>query len=323
MKSETMRTLLLLIALMLPCTSSAAYPEKPINLIVAYSPGGGTDLIARAIQPFLEKYIGGGARIVIVHRPGAGGEIGFAAIANAAPDGYTIGFVNTPPLITVPIERTAQFGGPQRFELLGNVIDDPCNFAVHADSPIRNLKDLADWARANPGKATVGSSGIGSDDHLLMLMFERAAGVKMTHVPFKGAADVRTALLSRQIMIGAINIGEAQQSIKGGAPMRNIGQFAPGRTTVAPDLPTAREQGYPIELSSLRGMAAPRGLPADIRDRLIKAVNQAANDPEFKEKATSVFAPLRYLTPAEFDREIKEAEVGFRQLWKELPWGDK
>ena len=303
--------------------ASAAYPEKPITMIVAYSPGGGTDLIARQIQPFLEKYIGGGARIVIVHRPGAGGEIGFAAIANAPADGYTIGFVNTPPLITVPIERSAQFGGPQRFELLGNVIDDPCNFAVHADSELRDLKGLAAYAKANPGKVTVGSTGIGSDDHLLMLMFERAAGVKMTHVPFKGAADVRTALLSRQIMVAAINIGEAVQSIKGGAPMRNIGQFSPARTTVAPDLPTAREQGYDIELSSLRGLAAPRGLPADVRERLVKAVAQAANDPEFQAKATSVFAPLRYLSPVDFERVNKEAEAGFRQLWKELPWGER
>jgi tripartite-type tricarboxylate transporter receptor subunit TctC len=95
--------------------------------------------------------------------------------------------------------------------------------------------------------------------------------------------------------------------------MRNIGQFSPGHTTVAPELPTAREQGYDIELSSLRG------LPADIRERLVKAVAQAANDPEFKEKATGVFDPLRYLSPADFDRVIKEAEVGFRQLWKELP----
>ena len=318
-----LRALLAAIPFALPAAAGAAYPEKPINLIVGYSPGGGTDLIARAIQPYLEKYIGGGAKIIIVHRPGAGGEIGFAAIANAAPDGYTIGFVNTPPLITVPIERTAQFGGPQRFELLGNVIDDPCNSAVHADAPFRNLRDLADYARANPGKVTVGSSGVGSDDHLLMLMFERAAGVKMTHVPFKGAADVRTALLSKQITVGAINIGEAVQSIKGGAPMRNIGQFSPARTTVAPDLPTAREQGYDIELSSLRGMAAPKGLPPEVRERLVKAVAAAAADAEFQAKATSVFAPLRFLTPAQFEAVIKEAEVGFRQLWKELPWGEK
>ena len=318
-----MKHLLCAMLFVLCGAASAAWPEKPISLIVAYSPGGGTDLIARAIAPYLEKYLGGGARMVIVHRPGAGGEIGFAAIANAPADGYTIGFVNTPPLITVPIERTAQFGGPQRFELLGNVIDDPCNFSVHSDAPFRNLRELAEFAKANPGKVTVGSSGIGSDDHLVMLMFERAAGVKMTHVPFKGAADVRTALLSKQITVGAINIGEAVQSIKGGAPMRNIGQFAPARATVAPELPTAREQGYDIELSSLRGMAAPRGLPPEIRERLVKAVAAASADPEFQAKATSVFAPLRYLSPAEFDRVIKEAEVGFRQLWKELPWGDK
>jgi len=318
-----LRGLLLAAALAFPGAAAAAYPDKPISMIVAYSPGGGTDLIARQIAPFIEKYLGGGARIIIVHRPGAGGEIGFAAIANTAPDGYTIGFVNTPPLITVPIERTAQFGGPQRFELLGNVIDDPCNFTVHADSEIRDLKGLAAYANATPGKVTVGSSGIGSDDHLLMLMFERAAGVKMTHVPFKGAADVRTAVLSKQITVGAINIGEAVQSIKGGAPLRNIGQFSPARTTVAPELPTAREQGYDIELSSLRGLAAPRGLPADVRERLVKAVADAANDPEFQAKATSVFAPLRFLTPAQFDAVIREAEVGFKQLWKELPWGDK
>ena len=304
-------------------TANAAYPEKPINLVVAYSPGGGTDLIARAIQPFLEKYLGGGARIVIVHRPGAGGEIGFAAIANAPADGYTIGFVNTPPLITVPIERTAQFGGPQRFELLGNVIDDPCNFAVHADSEIRDLKGLAAYARANPGKVTVGSSGVGSDDHLLMLMFERAAGVKMTHIPYKGSADVRAAIQSGQLTVAAMNVGEALQSIRGGAPMRNIGQFSPARTTVAPDLPTAREQGYDIELSSLRGMAAPKGLPPEIRDRLVKAVESAYRDPEFQAQATKFFAPLRFLTPAQFEQVIREADAGFRQLWKEIPWGDK
>lgn len=318
-----MKHLLCAVLFVLCGVANAAYPDKPITMIVAYSPGGGTDLIARAIAPYLEKYLGGGARIVIVHRPGAGGEIGFAAIANAPADGYTIGFVNTPPLITVPIERSAQFGGPQRFELLGNVIDDPCNFAVHADAPFRNLRELAEFAKANPGKVTVGSSGIGSDDHLVMLMFERAAGVKMTHVPFKGSADVRAALLAKQITVGAINIGESLQSVKGGAAMRNIGQFSPARTNLAPDLPTAREQGFDIELSSLRGMAAPKGLPPEIRDRLVNAVAAAAADPEFQAQAVKFFAPLRFLSPADFARVITEAEVGFRQLWKELPWGDK
>ena len=105
--------------------------------------------------------------------------------------------------------------------------------------------------------------------------------------------------------------------------MRNIGQFSPARTNLAPDLPTAREQGYDIELSSLRGMAAPKGLPPEIRDQLVKAVAAAAADPEFQAQAEKFFAPLRFLSPREFERVIKEAEGGFRQLWKELPWGDK
>jgi tripartite-type tricarboxylate transporter receptor subunit TctC len=314
---------ILLAALLAPLLACAAYPEKPISLVVAYPPGGGTDLVARAIQPYLEKYIGGGAKIVIVNRAGAGGEVGMAALANAAPDGYTVGFVNTPPLMTIPIERTAQFGGPQRFELLGNIIDDPCNFAVHTDLPIRDLKELAAYARANPGKVTVGTTGIGSDDHLVMLMFQRAAGVKMTHVPFKGSSDVRAAIMSGQITIAAMNVGEALQSIKGGAPMRNIGQFAPARSNLAPELPTAREQGFDIVLSALRGMAAPKGLPADIRERLVKAVASAAADPEFQAQATKVFAPLRFLTPSEFERENRDAEAVFRAMWKELPWAEK
>jgi tripartite-type tricarboxylate transporter receptor subunit TctC len=308
---------------LLPGAGFAAYPERPISLLVAYPPGGGTDLVARAIAPYLEKYLGGGAKMVVVNRAGAGGEVGMAALANAAPDGYTIGFVNTPPLITIPIERSAQFGGPQRFELLGNIIDDPCNFAVHADLPIRDLKELAAYARANPGKVTVGTTGIGSDDHLVMLMFERAAGVKMTHIPYKGTSEVRAAIQSGQLTVAAMNVGEALQGIRGGAPLRNIGQFAPARSGLAPDLPTAREQGFDIVLSALRGMAAPKGMPADIRDRLVKAVAAAAADAEFQAQATKFFAPLRFLTPAQFEAENRDADAVFRQLWKELPWAEK
>src|SRR5260370_1037374 len=122
------------LALGLATGACAAYPDKPITLIVAYPPGGGTDVVARAIAPFLEKYLGGNAKVLVVNRSGAGGEVGMAALANAPADGYPIGFVNTPPLMTIPIERTAMFGGPQRFDLLGNIIDDPCNFAVHTDT---------------------------------------------------------------------------------------------------------------------------------------------------------------------------------------------
>jgi tripartite-type tricarboxylate transporter receptor subunit TctC len=154
-------------------------------------------------------------------------------------------------------------------------------------------------------------------------MFERAAGIKVTHIPFKGSSEVRTAIMSRQIDVAAMNVGEALQSIRGGAPMRNLGQFGPARSNLAPDLPTGREQGYPFEMVALRGMAAPKGMPADILDRLVKAVAQSAADPDFQAQAAKVFAPLRYLTPAQFDAEIRAGETQFKQLWKELPWNDK
>ena len=156
-----------------------------------------------------------------------------------------------------------------------------------------------------------------------MLQFERAADVKLNHIPFKGAADVRTALAGKQIKVAAINIGEAMQAIKGGTPMRNLGSMSATRSSMAPDLPTFKEQGYDIELASLRGLAAPRGLPPDVRDALVKAVAQATNDPEFKSKAASIYAPLRFLPPDQYANELKKTEAEFNALWKVIPWTDK
>jgi tripartite-type tricarboxylate transporter receptor subunit TctC len=302
--------------------AAAAYPEQPINMIVAFAPGGGTDLVARAIAPYIERYLGDGAKIAVLNRPGAGGAIAFSALANAAADGYTIGFINTPNVLTIPIERKTDFTW-QRFDLLGNVVDDPGNFAVHAEGPLKNLAELAAYAKANPNAVSVGTTGAGSDDHLAMLLFEKIAGVKMNHVPYKGAADVRIALTGKQIMVAGINIGEAMQYIKSGSPMRNLGQMSSARTALAPDVPTFKEQGFDVELASLRGLAAPKGLPADIRERLVKAVERAAADPEFQAKAAQFFAPLRYLPPPKYEIVLREAETQFRQLWKELPWTDK
>jgi tripartite-type tricarboxylate transporter receptor subunit TctC len=305
-----------------PSLARAAYPEQPINMIVAYGAGGGTDIIARVIAPYIEKYLGNNAKVVVHNRAGAGGAIGFQQLASAAPDGYTIGFINTPNVLTIPIERKSNFSW-QGFDLLGNVIDDPGNFSVHADSPVKSLADLVAQAKANPGSVTVGTTGIGSDDHLAMLMFERAAGVKLTHVPFKGAAEVHRSIASKEITVAAMNVGEALQYAKGGTPLRNLGQMSTSRTNLAPNLPTFKEQGFDIVLASLRGIAAPKGLPAPIREQLVRAIERAAADPQFQAQAAGYFAPLRYLPPARYETELREAEVGFRQLWKELPWGDK
>jgi tripartite-type tricarboxylate transporter receptor subunit TctC len=299
----------------------AAYPEQPIRMIVAYAAGGGTDLTARLIAPYIGKYLGNNASIVVMNRPGAGGGIGFAELANAQPDGYTIGFINTPNVLTIPIERKANYHW-SAYDLLGNVIDDPGNFSVHNDTPVKNLAELVTYAKANPGKVSYGTTGIGSDDHLAAMMFERAAGVKLTHVPFKGASEVHQGVVGKQIYMASMNIGEALQYEKGGSPMRNLGQMSSTRTTLAPNVPTFKEQGFDIVMASLRGIAAPKGLPPAVREQLVKAVEKAAADPEFQAKAQASFAPLRYLPPAKYEAELKESEAGFRQLWKDMPWGE-
>jgi tripartite-type tricarboxylate transporter receptor subunit TctC len=265
-------------------------------MIVSYSPGGGTDLVARAIAPYIEKYLGNNAKIVIQNRPGAGGAIGFATLAMAPADGYTIGFINTPNVMTIPIEREAGYT-IDKFETLGNIVDDPGNFSVHNDSSIKNLKDLVAAAKAKPGEITYGTTGVGSDDHLAALLFSRIAAVKLNHIPMKGAADVKTGVVGRQIDIADMNIGEAMQAVAGGAPMRQLGVMAAKRSSVAPDVPTFAEQGFNVEMSSLRGIAAPKGLPPAVKQQLVQAVQRAANDPEFQKKAVDYFAPLRYLRP--------------------------
>ncbi|GAB2907315.1 tripartite tricarboxylate transporter substrate binding protein [Paralcaligenes ginsengisoli] len=302
--------------------AQAAYPDHPINMIVSYGPGGGTDLVARAIAPFIAKYLGNNAQIVVLNRPGAGGAIGFTDIARAKPDGYTIGFLNTPNMLTIPIERKSNFHW-KNFDLIGNLIDDPDSFAVLESNPIRSLKDLAEYAKKNPGAVTVGTTGAGSDDHLAMLLFEKYTGTKLTHVPYKGAGEVRGAVLSQQIVMAAMNVGEVMAYKKGGSPMRDLGSMSENRTDLAPELPTFKEQGYNIIMSSLRGIGAPKGLPDDVNQKLVKAVQKAVLDPEFQAQAHKLFVPIRYLAPADYKAELEQGEKDFQAFWKETPWSEQ
>ena len=298
------------------------YPSKPINLIVGYAPGGGSDLVVRLLAPYIEKELGNSARIVVSNKPGAGGAIGFSELARSAPDGYTIGLINTPNVLTIPIERKTTFTW-RSFDLLGNIVDDPDNFSVHSDSPIKSLADLAMAAKAKPGALSVGTTGAGSDDHLAMLMFQKMANVQMIHAPFKGASEVRTAVQGKQIDVAAVNIGEALQFSTAGTPLRHLGVMSPKRNELAPEVPTFKEQGYDINMLSLRGLAAPKGLPPEIRTRLVAAAEKAIANPEFQKKAAQAYAPVRYLSPGKYEAELKETDEQFQKLWKEMPWAEK
>ena len=296
----------------------AEYPERPITMIVAYSPGGGTDVLARSFAPFIEKYLGNGASITVINKPGAGGEVGFTATAQSKPDGYTIGFLNLPNLLAIPIERKARYT-LKSFTPLANMVDDPGAFNVHIDSPIKSLKDLVAYAKEHPGAVTVGTSGVGGDDHLAMLSFAKQAGVKLTHVPFPGAAPNRTALLGRHIALGAFNISEAVQFAKEGQ-IRILAQMADERWELAPDVPTFKEEGFDVVMGSQRGMGAPAGFPAEAKAKLSEAIGKAVKDPEFVAKAKKIYLPLKFLGAEDYAKFLDKKNAQFKAMWEEAPW---
>lgn len=296
----------------------AEYPERPITMIVAYSPGGGTDVLARSFAPFIEKYLGNDASITIINKPGAGGEVGFTAISQAKPDGYTIGFLNLPNLLAIPIEREARYS-LDSFTPLANMVGDPGAFNVHIDSPFNTLAELVAYAKENPGAVTVGTSGVGGDDHLAMLSFAKQAGIKLTHVPFPGAAPNRTALLGRHITVGAFNVSEAIQYAKEGN-IKILGQMAAERWEMAPDTPTFKEQGFDVVGGSQRGMGAPAGFPAEAKAKLSEAIGKAVNDPEFQAKAKKIYLPLSFMDAETYGSFLSDMDKKFKTMWAEEPW---
>jgi tripartite-type tricarboxylate transporter receptor subunit TctC len=297
----------------------AAYPDRPITMIVAFPPGGGTDAAARTLARFMSTALG--QPVVVNNRAGAGGELGFSELARARPDGYTIGFINTPNVVTIPIERRVRYR-LEDFSLVANVVDDPGAFFVLADSPFRTLADLVAHAKAKPEDVTYGTSGIGSDDHLAALAFERLAGVKLTHVPFAGASAVRNALLGRQITVASLNMGEGVADVQSGAA-RALGQMAERRWEVAPETPTFREQGLDIVEGSMRGVAAPAGVPREVLDRLVTAVRQAMENPEFRQLAAQQALPLRFLDPDAYRTELFGLRTRLQQLWTAHAWRER
>jgi tripartite-type tricarboxylate transporter receptor subunit TctC len=302
----------------LAATPAAAqsYPDRPITMIVAFAAGGGTDTAARTLARFMEKDLG--QPVVVVNRPGAGGEIGWAELARAKPDGSTIGFTNTPNIVTVPIERQARFR-LEDFAPIANIVDDPGGIWVLADSPHATLADLLAAARRAPGTLGYGTTGVGSDDHLAMLALERATGTSFLHIPFGGSSQVRTALLSKQLPIGVVNMAEGVADWRQGI-LRPLAQLGPARWPVTPDVPTMRELGFDVVEGSMRGIAAPAGVPRPVLDRLAQAVRRAVADPEFQAAAAQQSLPLRFLGPDEYRAELLALRDHYARLWAAHPW---
>lgn len=289
--------------------------DRPIQMIVAFSPGGSTDVMARAMEPFLEKELG--ADIVIENRPGASGEIAYTALAKSKTDGYTFGYINTPGFLSMQAQRKLGYD-PATIKPIARIVDDPSAIVVPANSEIKTVVDFVAAAKAKPGAVSFGSSGVGTDDHLAIILLSAETGVEITHVPFNGAGETRTAILGSQITAGGLNISEFGGNDTSG--LRMVAHFGKERSKQLPDVPTAIESGFNIEMTSERGIAAPREVPTEISDRFAAAVKVVLDNPEFQKQAEQLALPLAYLSGADWEAQMPARLARFKEMWEKTPW---
>lgn len=289
------------------------YPKKPVSMIVAYSPGGGTDTAARVIAKYVEPYLK--QRLVITNRPGAGGQIGFTALSKARNNGYTLGFINVPSILLIKSLRDNVAYKMSDFEPIANIQLDPVVIAVNADSPYKNLKDFLAAAKKNPGKLNVGGDGPQSNNQLQVLVAEDKLGMDVNFVSFSGSGPAITATLGGQVDASVPSATAATSLFEDGR-IRILAVFAPKRYEYFPDVPTVFEAtGKKVANIGvgLRGIVAPKGISKAQKQFLQDAFAKTLRDKEFLKYAKKTKLPLQYMNPQEFSDYLKEAEENVKK----------
>ncbi|MBK6601001.1 MAG: tripartite tricarboxylate transporter substrate binding protein [Betaproteobacteria bacterium] len=258
---------------------AAGYPERDITLVVPWAAGGGTDSLGRTLTKNAKQYIG--VNVAVVNRPGGTGVAGMQSVATAKPDGYTIGLV-TFHLSSYRLTGLSQLSY-RDFEPIMLLNRSPTGFLVKVDSPYKSMKDLVDYAKANPGVVTVATSGAGAVPHLSAALLAKQLGIKLTFVPFDGGAPARTAVLGGHVTMLAVNSEEALQFYKS-KQLRFLALNTDERHSSFPDVPTIAEAGFPLStlLLDWRGLAAPKGTPPAVLDVLTVGFRKMADDPDYK-----------------------------------------
>lgn len=305
-----------LIAAFLFCPAEkaeAAYPDKPVTMIVAYSPGGGTDTVARVIAKYVEPYLG--QRLIIENKPGAGGQIGFTALAQTRPDGYKIGFINIPTIFMVKMLRQGVPYSMADFTPIANIQLDPVILAVKADSPFKNLNDLVEYAKKNPGKVNIGGDGPQSNNQLQLVIAQKKLGVNLNFVSYSGSGPAVTALLGGQVDAAVPSGSSIAQHIQAGR-VRALCVFSEEPYDLLPDVPTASQAAgvkIPAAGAAMRGIAAPKGMDPEQIKVLEDAFSKVMKDEGFLEKAKEMGLPLKYMDSATFTETLKASEEEIEQ----------
>ncbi|WP_414710364.1 Bug family tripartite tricarboxylate transporter substrate binding protein [Roseateles sp.] len=299
----------------LPMTAALAqtWPARPVTLLVPFPPGGSTDMVARTLGVKLQEKLGG--TFVVDNKAGAGGMIGAAAAKRAAPDGYTLFVSSLGPFVIGPhLTKTAGYDPIKDFDYITIAVQAPNVLAVPAGSRFKTLAEVIAFMKANPGQMTFASAGPGTSDHLTAALFWQETGTTATHVPYKGGAPAITDLLGGQVDTTFMNINTALPHIKAGK-MRALAITSAKRSPLLPDVPTMEELGHKaVTVYSWQAVAAPKGLPADIKTKVRNAVVESLNDPAVKPKLLELGFEIVGNTPEQFTA-FQSAEFA---RWKQV-----
>jgi len=277
-------------------SAQAVYPDKPLQLIVPFPPGGASDVVARIIGSELETRLG--KPVIVMNRPGGGTTIAAKEVARSAPDGYTI-FFSSNSSFTLPaaVKESVPYDAAKDFEPLGQVGKITLALVTYKDNPVKDLAALVTEAKANPDKLSLASFGVATVSHFAGELFKSAAGIKMVHLPYKGSAPAMNDLIGKHIQYHVDTVIAVKPQIEAGT-VKVLAVFSGKRTPFLPDVPTLAELGYTgIDFASWGAVVAPKGLPPAVRDRLTATLEEIVNTPSVIERFKQVgFEPgfVRY-----------------------------
>ena len=305
-----------------PCW--AAWPDdKPVEVVVGFAAGGGTDVMARKLLPFVEKRVGGKAKFVVLNKPGAGGEIAFTSIARAAPDAYAMGVVNVPGYNFLPMTRKTQYTMDE-IRLVARVVDDPSVMVVRAASKLTNLSDVLAALRSKPGSVTFGHNGAGTNGHLAIRMLAGSGKVEPNEISYRGTSAQRTDLLGGHLEVGMISLSEVPElhgTNKG--ELRVIAILSKTRSSSLPDVPTAEEAGLPVTMTAERGFAVPKGVPDEIVKQLEAAIAESVRDPDYVKSSPGDVPVLAFMPGAEWQKRLDDMSQSLRPYAEEMRAGEQ